>query len=267
MNLVLGGLIQFREPEWKGLGLRFQHRLVPSPVVVTGSPGQLEQLFLNLLLHAEHQAGSVPGKSLSLHSSILAGQAHVEISYAGPLDEAAAEPDPLDAALGVCRGIAKSYGGDILFQTRSGGARFDVNLPLARNDLQIPAGADRSGTWRTLTLMIVDTDPTAQRQLMRMVGARAQRGVPVNPQEAVELVERLRFDAVFWAIRAGGTSWSESHDRIRGKVPAFVLLSDGYDPELARSLEKGGGFLLPRPVQDAELERVLREIQLRSVTR
>ena len=267
LNLVLGGLIQFREPEWRGLGLRFQHRLVPSPVVVTGSPGQLEQLFLNLLLHAEHQAAAVPGKSLSLHSSILAGQAHVEIAYAGSLDETAAEADPLDTALAVCRGIAKSYGGDILFQTRSGGARFDVNLPLAHTEAQTPVGSEVFRPSRTLTLMIVDTDPNAQRHLMRMVGARAQRGVPVNPQEAAELIDRLKFDAVFWSIRAGGTSWSESHDRIRGKVPAFVLLSDGYDPELARSLEKGGGFLLPRPVQDAELERVLREIQMRTATR
>jgi CheY-like chemotaxis protein len=116
---------------------------------------------------------------------------------------------------------------------------------------------------RPLTLMIVDSGPSAQRQLIGIVGARGHRAVPANPQEAVELLQRLKFDAVFWAIRPGGSSWGESHDRIRNSVAAFVLVSDGYDPELARSLEQGGGFLLTRPVQKAELDRVLREIQMR----
>ena len=47
-------------------------------------------------------------------------------------------------------------------------------------------------------------------------------------------------------------------------VPFFVLLSDGYDPELARSLEASGGFLLPRPIQDADLDWVLKQIESRA---
>ncbi len=265
LNSILAGLVQFREPEWKGMGLRSQHRFAPAPIMVTGSHGQLEQLFLNLLLHAEHQASSSAPKTLALHSSVLARQAHVEVAFSTPADS---EDNPLDQALAVCRSIAKSYGGDIDYQSKGGTARFDLNLPLTAAEAQSPAERrEISKPARPLTVMIVDTDPASQRQLLRMLGARGHRGIPVNPQEAGELVERLRFDSVFWAIRNGGTPWSESHDRIRGRIAAFVLLSEGYDTELARSLEQSGGFLLPRPVQDAELERVLREIQLRSVTR
>ena len=36
---------------------------------------------------------------------------------------------------------------------------------------------------------------------------------------------------------------------------SFVLVSDGYDAELAGSLESSGGFLLTRPVRDADLDR------------
>jgi signal transduction histidine kinase len=269
VNVILSGLVEFREPEWKGLGLRPQHRLVPAPIIVTGSQGQLEQLFLNLLLHAEHQAAA-SAKTLSIHSSILAGQAHVEIAYASPHDEQQPQPEvnPLTESLAVCLGIAKSYGGDIVYQNRSGAARFDVNLPLAPSDSHTPRErVDSSKPFRTLTVMIVDKDSGSQRQLLRMVGARSHRAVPVNPQEASELADRLRFDAVFWAARSGGTPWSESHDRMRNKISSFVLLSEGYDAELARSLEKTGGFLLSNPVQDPELERVLREIQVRSPAR
>ena len=40
-------------------------------------------------------------------------------------------------------------------------------------------------------------------------------------------------------------------------VPVFVLVSDGYDQELARHLEQHQGFLLSRPIQDADLDRIL----------
>ena len=40
----------------------------------------------------------------------------------------------------------------------------------------------------------------------------------------------------------------------------FVLLSDGYDAELAADFEGDGRFVLSKPVQEAELDRVLRTI-------
>jgi signal transduction histidine kinase/CheY-like chemotaxis protein len=274
LNAVLAELIKFREPEWKGLGIRGQSRLAPGPAVVTGSRGQLEQLFLNLLIHAEQRAALAPLKSLTLQCSLMGGESLVEIGYSIAAEDPLGEVNPLDAGqaaegaamgLGVCLGIAKTYGGDIRFKHRAGVARFEVNLPIA-GAVEHAAAAETieiSKPTRPLTLMIVDTDPNAQRNLLRLAGGRGHRTVPVNPQEAVELLHRLRFDAVFWAIRSGAASWSESHDRIRKQVAAFVLLSDGYDPELARSLEQNGGFLLPRPVQPVELDRVLREIQMR----
>ena len=276
LNTVLAELIKFREPEWRGLGIRWQSRLAHSPAIVTGSRGQLEQLFLNLLIHAERRAGIAPMKSLTLQSSLMGGEAHVEISYSVAPEDPLGEVNPLDSnhtgegsalGLGVCLGIAKTYGGDIRFHSRAGMAHFDVNLPRVGGAEHAAAETPEvSKPSRPLTLMIVDSGPGAQRQLLRLVGALGHRAVPVNPQEAVELLQRLKFDAVFWAIRSGGTSWGESHDRIRSHVAAFVLVSDGYDPELARSLEQGGGFLLPRPVQKAELDRVLREIQMRTGT-
>ncbi len=44
----------------------------------------------------------------------------------------------------------------------------------------------------------------------------------------------------------------------------MILLSDGYDAELARSLEAGGSFLLARPIREIDLEVVLSAIETRS---
>jgi CheY-like chemotaxis protein len=116
--------------------------------------------------------------------------------------------------------------------------------------------------------MLVDPDTGPQRQLLGMLSLRGHRVVPVSPDEAADLAQRLRFDAVLWAMRlsgpSGGSKWSEFQERARATIGAFVLVSDGYDADLARSIEERGNFLLGRPVQETDLDRILREIDARA---
>ena len=116
---------------------------------------------------------------------------------------------------------------------------------------------------RAMTVLLVDSDTGGQRRLMGMLGTRGHRVVPVSPEEAGDLAQRLRFDAVFWAMRPGGPRWSEMLDRIRVLTPGFVLIAEAYEAGLALSIEESGGFLLGRPIAETELDRVLREIQSR----
>jgi hypothetical protein len=82
-------------------------------------------------------------------------------------------------------------------------------------------------------------------------------------EEAADLAQRIRFDAVFWAVRPSVQGSNDYQERIRSQVASFVLISDGYDAELAGSLESSGGFLLARPVRDNDLDRVLRQMDAR----
>ena len=63
------------------------------------------------------------------------------------------------------------------------------------------------------------------------------------------------------------TSREHIQDRLRESIPTFVLVSDGYDAELAASLQESGGFLLGRPLQEPELERVLSAVEARAGSR
>jgi ABC-type antimicrobial peptide transport system permease subunit len=78
-----------------------------------------------------------------------------------------------------------------------------------------------------------------------------------------DLAQRLRFDAVFWAMRPGGPRWSEMLGRVRGLTPGFVLVAEAYEAGLALSIEESGGFLLGRPIAETELDRVLCAIESR----
>jgi signal transduction histidine kinase/CheY-like chemotaxis protein len=279
VNALLAGLVQFREPEWKALGLRLQNRIAPEPAFVLGAEGQMEQVFLNLLVHAEQSAADVPAKTVMVATSVIAGRVMVEIGYSASGDE---ETDPFTESrssgagalsLDVCRSIVNNHGGGMRFTTRTGMACFEVELPVvavvtaARGE----APADSSGAAkqeRALTIMLVDPDPGPQRQLLGLLSRRGHRVVPVSPEEAADVAQRLRFDAVLWAMRLSGPSaiskWSEFQERARASIAAFVLVSDGYDAELARSIEDGGNFLLGRPVQESDLDRILRQIDARA---
>jgi C4-dicarboxylate-specific signal transduction histidine kinase len=90
LNGLLRNLIEFREREWKVRGIRARSLLADEPATVQGSHGQLEQVFLNLLVHAEQSLSDSSEKSIAIRSSVVARRVLVEIGYSGP--KGAADP-------------------------------------------------------------------------------------------------------------------------------------------------------------------------------
>ena len=263
INGLAAGLVQFREPEWKTLGLRVQNRLSPEPALVLGVQGQIEEVYLNLLVYAEQCASRSASKAMEVTSSRMTGRVVVEIHFPG----VSAESPVNEASLDVCRTIVQNHGGDLRIRNQAGSMSFDVDLPLAPAAETRTAAGGPARPERVQTLLLVEPDLGAQRQLLGLLTARGHRVVPVRAEEAADLAHRLRFDGVVWAVRPGGPKWSDFHERLREAVPSFVLVSDGYDAEFAASLAGSGGFLLGRPIGDSELERVLHAVQARSAAR
>ena len=116
-----------------------------------GAQGQIEQVFLNLLVHAEQYGSESPAKTICVSSSLIARRVMIEIGYSIPLNEQGAEIDPFEegrspdgaVGLGVCQGIIQSHGGEIRFRSGSGSdairmARFEIDLPIARETAHDP---------------------------------------------------------------------------------------------------------------------------------
>ena len=269
VNQISAELVRFREPEWKALAIQAQHRVSQEAAPVQGFHRQIEQAILNLIVHAEHRASQAAVKTLSLQTSVISARVVVEISYASDSESGT---DPFSSAsmldgdslgLGVCQGIIRSHGGEIRFRWRTGIAKFEIEFPLAQEQAQPAPAAKPEKPARALTVMVVDPDPIAQRQLIAMLTARSHRAVPVSPQEAADLAQRLRFDAVFWSIHSGASPWTEFYEIIRAQTSTFVLVGAGWDPELARRLEENQHFLLARPLQDLEIDRILNAAESR----
>ena len=122
-------------------------------------------------------------------------------------------------------------------------------------------------TSRRMTALVIEPDEAAHRQLLALLSARGYRVVPVNNTDTgLDLSQRMRFDAAFCSLHAPGLNWVELSERMQTRVGGFILLSDGYDAELSADFEGEGRFVLAKPVQEAELDRVLKLVEPHGAT-
>jgi len=118
-----------------------------------------------------------------------------------------------------------------------------------------------------MTALVIEPDEAAQRQLLVLLAGHGFRVVPVADSDTgLDLAHRMRFDAAFCSLHAPGLNWVELSERMNSRVGGFILLSDGYDAELSADFEGDGRFVLAKPLQEQELERVLQMIEPPSAT-
>jgi GAF domain-containing protein len=269
INGLIASLKRFREREWKAAGITLTVHLSRDALYTLGAQGQLEQVFLNLLLHAEQAVMDSADKVISIDTSAVGSRILIEIAYStsdmlGETWGARAGADASALGIGVSRGIIQSHGGEIRTSRPSARMRrFEVDLPLAveaqaaRQRPAVPRG-------RQLTALVVDPDATLQRELVTLLSQREYRVVPVSAAEqGIDIVRRLHFDIVFCSVRLPGLNWLEFADRVRDEVNAFVLMTDGFEVDMARAFRSGDGFVIRKPVDVVELDNVLGEVEAR----
>ena len=174
--------------------------------------------------------------------------------------------------LGLCRAIIQSHGGEIrLVRVTAAQSRFEVELPVME-DGQSQTGApglelqpNTGGVnQRALTFVAVEPDADTQKQLVDLLSKRGHRVVPVtSAEEAVDLARRLKFDVAVCSTRLAGLNWVDFYERVRDHVESFVLLTDGYDADLAKAFQGGEGYVLSKPLDAGHFSRILGVIEKR----
>ena len=264
ITALLHNLLEFRGGDWRASGIRVRDLTTSEPLFVMGLQGQLEQVFLNLLVHAEQSLADAPQKVITVRTSILARRLLVEISFsAAPVSE---KPAEAAGVLGITRSVIAGHGGEVrLIEKHGADPRFEVELPTTTPKERISAGAAPGPEYdssRGSTALVIEADENAQRQLLSLLSARGYRVVPVsNADTGLEMSNRMRFDAAFCSDRAPGLNWVELSERMMHRVGAFILLSDGYRADLAADFEGDGCYVLAKPVQETDLDRLLRDLE------
>ncbi|HVX65039.1 MAG TPA: GAF domain-containing protein [Bryobacteraceae bacterium] len=264
LNALVRSLIEFRRQEWETRGFDIEEALAANPIYILGSQGQLERVFLDLLVQAEHALTDSPEKRLAIATGVLARRAVVEIDYAANVVKAPWEnlggAEAGSQGDGLARGVVRSHGGELrMSRSPEGACRLEVELPLAPERL-----SESGGIARAFTCLLVEPDHASREQLVRMLTQRGCRVIPASSgEDAAELVQRLRFDIVFCSVRLPGLNWIEFSESVRNQIGAFVLLTEGFDFELSRGLLSAESHLLSKPVVEPELDQVLSQVEAR----
>src|SRR6185369_7017974 len=137
----------------------------------------------------------------------------------------AASGETSDVGLDVCRSIVAGHGGELRITSSGQQSILEVELPSLPPGQQAPeqppAEPARSG--RRWTALMLEPEEFVERRLVEWLSNRGYRVVPVrSSEEGLDLVQRVRFDAVFCSTRLTGLNWVEFFDRVRGRVGAFA---------------------------------------------
>jgi CheY-like chemotaxis protein len=156
--------------------------------------------------------------------------------------------------------VVAGHGGEVrLIEKNDAEPRFEVELPLTARER--PTAAEAAGpedAARSMTALVIEPDDAVERQLVALLERSGVRAIPVNNADtALELAGRARIDVAFCSVHAPGLNWVELSERMRPRVGAFVLMPDRYDAELAADFEGENCFVLPKPIQEAELADIL----------
>ncbi|MBK5290635.1 MAG: hypothetical protein JJE04_02940 [Acidobacteriia bacterium] len=258
LNALLRNLVQFREQEWKVRGVHLELSIAAEALPVSGAASQLEQAFLDLFIRSEWPGSEAAERTIAVSTSMVARFAVVHIAYP------AAKPHDDSASLHAVRGIFLSHGGSLRTVTpRPGWHAFEVQLPLLDEQAIQPGTGSPDPPSRQLTLLLVEPDPDARRHLIPLLVARGHRIIPIlNVEEGADLLERFPFDAVLCSDRLPGANWVDLHRHSRQKAGSFILLTEGYDEDPAGTLRLEHARSLRKPVLEAELDKILRAIEV-----
>jgi K+-sensing histidine kinase KdpD len=253
-------LLELRAEENSRRGIRIENNLPVAPVIVLADQSQMEQAILTVLVRAELAAASSSERTLRANSRIIGRKVLLSFEVSRPAlnaDEAVLRET---TGFPVAQVIVQSHGGDLRHVADGRhGSRFEMELPVhdpVTVPMEIAKHAERPA--RVLTCLLVEPETTSQRRLLSALSERGHRAIPAaSAEQAADLVQRMRFDAVFCSSVLPGSTWLELYRRIRRRVGSFALLADTLDPDTARLFERGEGRLLVRPVGQRELSDFL----------
>ena len=267
LHHLVSNIVDVREPEWQRKHIALENTLPLSPVEVFADESELEQVILSLLVHVEHALEQHPGRTARMSSRVLGNRVQISIDFSGTMENYFDDHSSGDSfSLRVCQAIAQSHGGDIrLFETQRGSQRYELELPVHHAPFgPEPVSEPSRRASRVLTTILIEPDAQTQRRLLALLSVRGHRAIPVdNADEAADMVQRLTFDVVFCTVRLPGLSWTEFYRRVRRRIVAFVLLAEDYDADNTGTLKEGVGFVLRKPIEEAELDNVLVEVESR----
>jgi PAS domain S-box-containing protein len=252
--------------------------------LVSGDPGRLSQIFLNLLVNAAQAiaVGDAENNEIRVTTRTVGDTVQIEVRDTGAgIEEAVRERifEPFTTTKGVgegtglglwiCHSLVTAAKGRIELDTELGkGTAFTVHLPLALHDgpvrlHELPPQQARLSPG--LRVLVVDDEVLIGRLIQAGLADEADVVAVNSGRQALELLqEDESFDVILSDLMMPDVTGMELHACLEANAPhladRMVFMTGGaFTPEDRRFLDGVEGRRVPKPFSMADIRRAIQK--------
>lgn len=249
----------------------------PSPgVTILGDADHLAQVFMNLLVNAQHALQEVTGeRRVCIRTTEEDGQVVIRVSDNGPgiAQEVASrifepffttKPHGVGTGIGlsVCRGIVDAHGGTLRVEaTPGGGATFLIRLPTAPNTAEDATAQLQSAGAEPLAraILVVDDEPDIGEVISEIVGPLAARvDVVESGRAALDRLSCESYDLIISDMRMPELDGPALYEHLREsgatpRCPILFVTGDTLGHRVEEFLERAAARVVEKPFEPQTL--------------
>jgi signal transduction histidine kinase/CheY-like chemotaxis protein len=233
INELIKATLELRAYELRTGNIKVTTELDPELPETVADGGQLQQVFLNLIINAETEMTSAHGRgNLLIKTETIDGAIRISFQDDGPGIpkenlERIFEPffstrkagKGTGLGLSICHGIITGHGGRIYAESEPGkGATFIVELPVVAEEKEAkPAemAAEEARPPVKAKILVVDDEPAITQFLSRVLTGEGYEVKTIdNGETALKLIERERYSLILLDIKLPGMSGFELYQHL-----------------------------------------------------
>ncbi len=275
INTILERTLELRAYDMRVSDIKVSTEFDPDLPPTFADPNQLQQVFLNVIVNAEHAMKDARGKGhFKVGTAVVDGRIRITLEDDGP----GIKPEHLKQifdpffttktvgkgtglGLSICKAIVREHGGSITAtSTVDRGTTFTIDLPVVvGKETKVEAKRRAPLPISPSTILVVD-DESSMRELIR--DALTARGHTVDAVEngllALQAIKSRRYDLVVSDLKMPGMSGQELFARLRTDAPELVARiiftsGDSVSPETRNFLEGSGRPYLLKPFEVTDM--------------
>jgi len=279
INEIIEATLALRAYEMETANIKVTARLAPDLPRTMADSGQLQQLFLNIIINAETEMKLAHGRgNLLIKTETIDSIIRVSFKDDGPgiaKENLGRIFDPFfttrevgsgtGLGLSLCHGIVAEHNGHIYARSRLGnGATFVVELPVVIEDkqLELPEPtADEAERVAGARILVVDDEP-AVLQLLEQVLTDEGHEVETTDRadDALDKIKRGQYNLILLDIKLPGMSGIELYKRIQrmgGSLASRIIFITGdiMGADTKKFLSKTKVRYITKPLDIEQLKR------------
>ena len=284
INDLIANTLDLRAYELKTHNIKVITRLDPELPATIADGGQLQQVFLNLIVNAETEMSLAHDKGrLSIKTEKIDNAIRISFKDDGPgiakenMDKifnpfftTREVGEGTGLGLSMCHGIIAEHNGQIYAKSKSGkGATFIVELPIVTRPEQLELAepeVEEAEEAAKAKILVVDDEPTVLSLVSRVLTDEGHEVETIdNADDALEMIESKRYHLILLDIQMPGMSGTELYKRIHKIAPSLArrivfITGDVIGARTTAFLSRTKAHYIMKPFDAEQLKREVNRI-------